>query len=204
MQVDAVRKGLLLATTTFGVVLAGSARAQSGGKLIYQTGKTVTQNADGTVVLTASGFTGALKSDAAADLAYEAQRQFLSAHPTVPTNAQTWVYLIDGTLTATTKAWAAGTSGYMVLDAAGPPPPQPPPPPSGTILNSIGRVQYHQDTNGYSRDTSYGRTVDPDPHGDGYIDGSWNLITDHVSKDGGGGHHPCGNPPGQPPCPDPS
>jgi hypothetical protein len=80
------------------------------------------------------------------------------------------------------EAIALGVAGTQVIvggevahGTANGAPPLPNPPLPGSIPISVTRVDYHQELNGWTRDTSYGRVPG----------GEWGLLNDHLVNTGG-------------------
>lgn len=94
----------------------------------------------------------------------------------------------DGSRTVQTRqlspadAAALGIAGTQIVvggqvprGAANGAPPLPNPPLPGSVPVSTTRVDYHQELNGWTRDTSYGRVPG----------GEWGLLNDHLVNTGG-------------------
>lgn len=168
--------------------------------VLSQTGKTIAERADGSIVVTEHGVApdAAGNDDVAATK--EAQQAFAASHPGVVQNTVTWVvHDANGTVTIATRSTGDGDETTNGTAPAGPPPPMPPSPVPGSVPSKLNQVIYQGHQNGYTRNTTYDRNVAPDPDG-GYTDSDWWLGSDTVTY--GGGSTGCGDS-GERPCPQP-
>lgn len=83
----------------------------------------------------------------------------------------------DGTKTIQTRSLGAAEAATFFLgettkDASSGAPPLPNPPLPGSVPVSTTRVDYHQEVQGWTRDTSYGRVPG----------GPWQLMNDHLIR----------------------
>lgn len=79
-----------------------------------------------------------------------------------------------------------GVSLPPQVEGTGSPPPTPPPPRGNSEPDYVGKVTLASNVNGWTRTTTYTRTVDPTDSG-GYSDGDWGLTEDDLSSGGSGG-----------------
>ena len=147
-----------------------------------------------------------LDERAAASLEREALDTFERLHPE-QNSTVVWIGTNSlGRIEVTALPYDAMGHGNSTQAGTGPQPPTPPPPPGAPgTPDYVSRVDYHiVNYNGWNRDTSYSRTVAPNPNGAGFVNGPWgDPIDDHVYPapgGGGGGNTGCGGT-GQRPCP---
>lgn len=183
------RKTYAVATAALFLISGASIASQPEMKAgtSYRTTKTVQRNADGSVTITRFGtrlgVDGIYRDSATVQ---EAMALFAEGHPGVP--IQVWVTRSgDGTAAVTAMTYDV----QHVDSPSGPPPGTPGEPPANTPRN-VSSVTYHIVQNGYVRNTTYARTVTPDPDDPGnFFDGDWYISSDVLNEGSGSGGGGC-------------
>jgi hypothetical protein len=128
----------------------------------------------------------------------EALKEYLRLYPdAVDYTVTTLRRELDGRLVITVEPYDAGP---QLQAPPGAPPDMPPPPPGYPATpEETTQVGYHQERNGYTRDTTYQR--DQNIQNGQIVNGPWWVRRDNTEYTGGGGN--CGGSTGQIPCPKP-